>query len=58
MMKKFKEIVYTINRTITPLCFGISISQLLNGNYKLASWFLFAITILLMISYFTEVCSK
>lgn len=57
-MEVFKKIMYVINRTIATYCFGFSVAQLLNGRYQLAAWFLFGVSILFMIGYFTEVWSN
>ena len=57
-MKIFKKIMYVVNRTLATYCFGFSIAQLLNGRYQLAAWFLFGVSILFMIGYFTEVWSN
>lgn len=53
-MKIFKKIIGIVNRTIATCSFGFSIPQLLNGRYQLAAWFLFGVSVLFMIGYFTE----
>lgn len=53
-MKVFKAVMYVVNRTIATCSFGYSIAQLLNGRYQLAAWFLFGVSVLFMIGYFTE----
>ena len=53
-MKIFREIICIINRTIGLFCFGFATNRIFIGDYKVASWLLFAISILFMISYFTE----
>lgn len=57
-MKTFKKVIYVTNRTIGVYGFGFGVAQLLNGRYQLAAWFLFGVSILFMIGYFTEVFSK
>ena len=57
-MKTFKKILGTVNMTITTFCFGSGIAQLFDGNYQTASWCLFGVSILFMIGYFAERCSK
>ena len=57
-MTILKKIMYVMNRTIATCSFGFAISQLLNGRYQLAAWFLFGVSILFMIGYFTEVWSE
>lgn len=53
-MKKFKNDMYVINRSIATCYFGFSIALLLNGRYQLAAWFLFGVSILFMIGCFTQ----
>jgi len=57
-MKIFKEIIAFINRTIVAFGFGVAVVRLSVGDYKIASWLLFGISILFMVGFFTERWSK
>lgn len=50
----FKETMGVINRTFGSFGFGFGISQILNGNYKIASFALLIVSILFIVGYFTE----
>ncbi len=53
-MEVFKEIIGFINRTIGTFCFGFAIPKLFKGDYDIAAWMLFAVSILYIVGYFTE----
>lgn len=57
-MKIFKEIIGILNRSISTFGFGVGIAGLLDGEYELASWTLFGVSILFMVGYFAERWSK
>ena len=57
-MKTFKEIIGVLNRSISTFGFGIGIVGLFDGEYELASWSLFCVSILYMVGYFAERWSK
>lgn len=54
----FKEIIGIVIRTIGSFVLGTGISQLHNGNYKIASLLLLGVSILFMVGYFAERWSK
>ena len=53
-MEDFKKVIGIINRTVGAFCFGFSIPQLFQGNYNVAAWILFAVSILFIVGYFVE----
>ena len=53
-MKVFKEIIGIINRTIGMFCFGWAIPDIFMGDYKVAAWLLFVVSILFIVGYLTE----
>lgn len=53
-MKIFKEVIGVINRTIGTFCFGFASMRVFVGDYKIASWILFVVSILFIVGYFTE----
>lgn len=57
-MKIFKEIIGILNRSISIFGFGVGIAGLFDGEYELASWVLFCVSILFMVGYFAERWSK
>ena len=57
-MKKFKEIIGVINRTVGSFLFGYATYDLFTGDYQNAAWPLFIVSILFMVGYFAERCSK
>ena len=57
-MEIFKEIIGIINRTLATYGFGFGLAQLLNGEYKIAAWALFIVSILFMVGFFTERWSR
>lgn len=53
-MEIFKEIIGIVNRTIATFGFGFGVTRLIKGEYELASWVLFGVSILFMVGYFVE----
>ncbi len=57
-MKIFKEVMGVVNITFNSALFGASSVQMLCGNFKIATYMLFVVSILYMIGYFAERWSK
>lgn len=53
-MKIFKDIMWVINRYISTFCLGYAMADLFSGDYKIAAWFLFGVSISFMVGYFAE----
>lgn len=51
---KFKDIMAIVNRTVATFSFGFGIVRLFIGDYELAAWSLFGVSILYMVGYFAE----
>ena len=57
-MDKFKKIIYSINKTLGCLWFGIAIGYTSIGELTTALVLLFIVSILFMVGYFTEKWSE
>ena len=57
-MKIFKKIIGILNLSISNFGFVVGIAGLFDGEYELASWVLFCVSILFMVGYFAERWSK
>lgn len=57
-MEDFKFTMGVINITFGSALFGAGFSQMLQGNFKIATYILFIVSILYMVGYFAERWSK
>ena len=57
-MKKFKRVLYTINRSLGCMIFGATFGSILNGYLKTALVLSLITTVMFGVGYFTEYESK
>ena len=57
-MENFKDIMGVVNTKFSSALFGAGSVQMLTGNFKMATYMLFVVSILYIVGYFTERWSK
>lgn len=57
-MKKFKRVIYYINRTFGLFLFGGSFAQIILKNYQVATYILLIVSSLFVVGYFIEKWSE